>query len=170
MREYLICSMRILWYLIFPFIYFYNVWPFSGDGLEVVPFIYSINSFSMWIKSIFVFHARKFDDPTNLFLFLQNEVIFIVYLYIDINILTFQVNMILYDDILNLILSWLCFFLHDLLQGCLRCDIYFNVRYITLIYLTMMEVIIIPSFRCINLQYGYFNILRICGPFFFEWM
>ena len=132
MRESLIDSMRIIWALISPFIYFYSAWSFYWDGLEIEPLTYSITSFSMSIKSILFFHARKFDDPTCVLLSLQNEVTLIVDLDININIHTLKVKMLLDDDIFNLMPSWWCCFLDDLLQGCLRCDIFLNEREITL--------------------------------------
>jgi len=68
------------------------------------PLTCSMTSFSMRIKYIFLFHARKFYDPTNLFLSLQNEVI-LTDSNTDIKILTCQVKILLDDEILILMPS-----------------------------------------------------------------
>ena len=56
----------------------------------------------MRINFVLFFHARKFEDPTSLFLSLQNEVILIVDSHINIEILTCQVKKLPDGDIFNL--------------------------------------------------------------------
>lgn len=187
MRESLIDSIRILWALISPFIYFAIYWSYSFGGLVIEPLTCPMNSFYMRIKFVLFFHARKFDAPNSLLLPMKNEVILIVYSDIDIRILTCQVNIILWwryiqldSFLIFMMMDDACFLEDDntsfardvVLQTSLRCCLFFNVREITLKFFMMMEMLLLASLECGDfpryLKWR-FHILLSGGRVLLEW-
>ena len=87
--------------------YFASAWVSSFGGLFIDPLTCSTTSFSMRIKLVLFFHARKLTNPTNLLLSLQKDIL--INSDVDIKLITLEdtpwwqylqfVSFFIFDDV-----------------------------------------------------------------------